>query len=76
MFGNPNLGTPLMQCSPTLAIDLPQKVLIWQTETGVSLAYNDPTYLAQRHNLGDCGAEVLETVTGALDGLTNQAISD
>ncbi len=74
IFGNAKLGTPLMQCAPSLAIDLPQKVLIWQDEAGVKLAYNDPQYLAQRHRLDGCGAEVLKKITGALDGLTQQAV--
>lgn len=74
IFGNAKLGTPLMQCAPSLAIDLPQKVLIWQDEAGVKLAYNDPQHLAQRHRLDGCGAEVLKKITGALDGLTQQAV--
>lgn len=76
LFGNAKLGTPLMQCAPSLAIDLPQKVLIWQDEAGVKLAYNDPQYLAQRHQLEGCGTEVLNKITGALDGLTQQAVEE
>ena len=34
IFGNPKVGTPLMQCGQTAAIDLPQKALIWQDEKG------------------------------------------
>ena len=76
IFGNPKVGTPLMQCQQTIAIDLPQKVLIWEDEQGqVQLAYNDPQYLGGRHRLDGCGVEAIKTVAGALDNLTNGAIS-
>jgi uncharacterized protein (DUF302 family) len=45
IFGNPKVGTPLMLCSQTTAIDLPQKALIWEDGEGqVWLSYNDPNY--------------------------------
>ncbi len=69
IFGNPNVGTPLMQCSRTIGIDLPQKALIWQDEAEqVWLAYNDPQYLMARHSLTGCEA-VIERVGQALNGL-------
>ena len=40
IFGNPKVGTPLMQCSQTVAIDLPQKALIWQDEGGQVWSWN------------------------------------
>jgi len=56
-----------MQCQQTVALDLPQKALIWQAEDGqVWLTYNEPEYLAERHHLGDCGEQVLQKVAGAL----------
>jgi uncharacterized protein (DUF302 family) len=52
IFGSPKSGTPLMLASPTLAIDLPLKALIWQDAAGkVWLSYNSPEYLQQRHNI-------------------------
>ncbi|MFG6104222.1 DUF302 domain-containing protein [Leptothoe sp. EHU-05/26/07-4] len=76
IFGNPKLGTPLMQCQPTIAIDLPQKVLIWEDDQGqTQLAYNDPQYLGGRHRLDGCGIEAIKTVSGALNNLTNGAIA-
>ena len=52
VFGNPNAGTPLMQAAPTLAIDLPQKMLVYEGDGGQTMiAYNSPDYLAQRHGL-------------------------
>ncbi|MCG6936837.1 MAG: DUF302 domain-containing protein [Gammaproteobacteria bacterium] len=66
IFGNPKVGTPLMLCSQTAALDLPQKALAYQDENGqVWLAYNNPSYLAQRHNIRGCD-EALEKVTNAL----------
>jgi uncharacterized protein (DUF302 family) len=52
IFGSPRGGTPLMLASPTVAIDLPLKALIWQDADGkVWLSYNSPEYLQQRHNI-------------------------
>ena len=66
IFGNPQVGAPLMLCSQSVAIDLPQKALIWQDEAGqVWFSYNDPAYLALRHNIQGCDA-VLKKVAGAL----------
>lgn len=66
IFGNPKLGTPFMQCAPTTAIDLPQKMLIWEDQEGqVNVGYNSPDYLKQRHNIEGCDQE-LEKISGAL----------
>ncbi len=55
IFGNPKVGTPLMKCAQTVAIDLPQKFLVWQDENGQTwIGYNDPSYLAKRHDISDC----------------------
>jgi len=52
LFGSPKSGTPLMVASPTLAIDLPLKALVWQdVEGAVWLSYNSPEYLQQRHDI-------------------------
>lgn len=54
LFGNPKAGTPLMVAEPTIALDLPLKVLAWEAADGkVWLSYNDPTYLKQRFSLSD-----------------------
>ena len=54
IFGNAKSGTPLMIASPTLAIDLPLKALVWEDEAGkVWISYNSPEYLKQRHNIPD-----------------------
>jgi uncharacterized protein (DUF302 family) len=73
IFGNPKVGTPLMQCSRSVAIDLPQKALIWEDDQGqVWLTYNDPAYLAARHAITGCEA-VLEKVGGALQNFAAAA---
>jgi uncharacterized protein (DUF302 family) len=51
IFGNPKAGTPLMLASPSIAIDLPLKVLVWEDANGaVWISYNSPAYLRSRHN--------------------------
>jgi uncharacterized protein (DUF302 family) len=52
IFGNPKAGTPLMQAAPSIALDLPLKILVWQDAEGkVWLSYNSPEYLKNRHNV-------------------------
>jgi len=52
MFGNPRAGTPLMLAAPSVAIDLPLKLLVWEDAQGkVWLSYNSPAYLQQRHGV-------------------------
>lgn len=69
IFGNPRAGTPLMQCSQEFAIDLPQKALIYQDENNkVWLAYNNPSYLKQKHDMSACRI-ALNKVNRTLKGL-------
>ena len=73
IFGNPNVGTPLMQCSQQVAIDLPQKVLVFQdADNKVWLSYNNPIYLMNRHDIQGCD-EVLNKISGVLDTLSKAA---
>ncbi len=73
IFGNPKVGTPLMLCSQSIAIDLPQKALIWQDANGeVWLSYNDPAFLQLRHDTRGCD-EVLKKVSGALGNFAKGA---
>jgi uncharacterized protein (DUF302 family) len=73
IFGNPKVGTPLMLCSQTAALDLPQKALSYEDENGqVWLTYNNPIYMAKRHNTKDCDAAV-QKVTNALAKFTKIA---
>ena len=73
IFGNPKVGTPLMNCARTAAIDLPQKALIWEDEKGqVWLSYNDPNYLVERHGITGC-AEVIKKIEKALSNFAKAA---
>ena len=52
IFGNPKAGTPLMIAAPSIAIDLPLKILVWEDAEGkVWISYNSPAYLQKRHGL-------------------------
>ena len=73
IFGNPKVGTPLMQCGQSVGMDLPQKALIWQDEAGqVWLSYNDPKYLASRHSIKECG-EIIKKIEKALGNFARVA---
>lgn len=59
VFGNPMVGTSLMQESRTMAIDLPQKFLIWQDDMDqVFIVYNDPEFLSARHSVMEQDAKL------------------
>src|ERR1700723_1217888 len=52
IFGNPKAGTPLMLAAPSIAIDLPIKILIWEdSQSRTWASFNDPAYLQERHNV-------------------------
>lgn len=76
IFGNPKGGTQLMKCAPTVAIDLPMKMLIWQDGETVKVAYNQVEYLVERHGIGDCAAPVQVKMKKALDGLAHSAAGE
>jgi len=66
IFGNPKLGSLLMNCAQTTGIDLPMKALIFETAKGkVKLSYNKPSYLRERHHIKGC-EKPLTKITGAL----------
>jgi uncharacterized protein (DUF302 family) len=66
IFGNAKGGTPLLQAAPTIGIDLPIKMLVWQDAAGQTwVSYNDPAWLAQRHGVAPGVAP-----NGAVDGLS------
>ena len=72
IFGNPKVGTLLMQCNGSAALDLPQKMLIRAVEGGSVIEWNDPQYLANRHDLDDCKLP-LDKIGGLLKGLAAEA---
>jgi uncharacterized protein (DUF302 family) len=74
IFGNPQGGTPFMECSQTVGIDLPLKALVWEDASGqVWLGYNDPEFLARRHGVSQCPA--VENLKKALAGFAQTTVS-
>lgn len=70
IFGNPAMGTPLIQRSRSMGIDLPLKALIWEDQAGqVWFSYNAPDYLARRHGL----TEVDDLINNMQQALSNFA---
>ncbi len=74
IFGNPNVGTKLMQVEQTMGLTLPLKALAWQDAEGkVWLGYDDPADLAAIRGV-PVDHPVIQNVTKALDGLTSAAV--
>ena len=74
VFGNPKGGTPLMQASQLVGLELPLKVLVWQDAAGKTwLSYEDPTSLAKRYTLPPETATAVGNLAGALKALTAKA---
>ena len=75
MFGNPTAGTPLMNCEQSVAIDLPQKILISEdADKKVWLSYNHPEYLKTRHNIKGCDTEIAN-IAKALNSVSKAAVA-
>jgi uncharacterized protein (DUF302 family) len=74
IFGNPQGGTPFMECAQTVGIDLPLKALVWDDAAGQTwLSYNDPAYLGQRHGAPQCPS--VEGLRRALAGLAQATVA-
>ena len=70
IFGSPKAGTPLMLAAPSIAIDLPLKILVWEDTSGkVWVSWNSPEYLRDRHNLPE---ELLKNIA-VVGALANKA---
>ena len=70
IFGNPKAGTPLMLASPSTAIDLPLKLLVWEDSQGkVWISYDSPEYLKERHGLPQ---ELMQNIA-IIEGLATKA---
>lgn len=75
IFGNPQGGTPFMECAQSVGIDLPLKALVWEDASAqVWVGYNDPAFLAQRHGVAQC--PVVENLRKALDGIASVATAN
>lgn len=74
IFGNPQGGTPFMECEQSVGIDLPLKALVWEDSSAqVWLGYNDPEYLAKRHEVPNCQAAA--ALRKALAGLSEATVA-
>lgn len=74
IFGNPQGGTPFMECAQSAGIDLPLKVLVWEDESGqVWFGYNDPVYLGERHGVPHC--PVIGNLSKALAAIAESAVT-
>jgi uncharacterized protein (DUF302 family) len=73
LFGNPKVGSPLMKCQQSVAIDLPQKALIWKdSHLKVWISYNDPKYIKKRHDVSGCEG-MISKIGKVLAGITAAA---
>ena len=73
LFGSPQGGTPYMQMEQTIGLDLPLKLLAWESESGqVWLSYNDVEYLKQRHHVA---GENLPPLNLVIEKLISVALS-
>ena len=72
IFGNPAVGTALMQAAPEAALNLPLKILVWESPDGVMLSWSDPAWIAGRYG-ADPNLEVVAKMRGMLEKLTSAA---
>ena len=73
-FGNPKLGTPLMQFDQRAGLDLPMRILVWEAEDGTTwLGYNSPQSIIDNWNMVNV-SDVSNMMTTALDALTDYAV--
>lgn len=74
IFGNPKMGTPLMQEAILMGLDLPMKALAWQDKSGqVWLSYVKPQVLQQRHGIKN--RQIIQKMIKALNAITDKAVS-
>lgn len=74
IFGNPQGGTPFIECAQTVGIDLPLKALVWEDASSqVWIGYNDPGFLGERHGVPQCA--VIGTLRKALAGIAEAAVA-
>lgn len=73
VFGNPKLGTPLMQSQQTAGLDLPLHVRVWQDAGGATrIGYAPPEGIAERHGITDRG-DVIAKIRGVLGAIAAEA---
>ena len=74
LFGNARAGTPLMQMSPAVGLDLPLKALVWQDAAGKTwLTYLPPVALASRNGLGSEADQIVGRMTAVFEKVAGKA---
>ena len=74
IFGNPKAGTPLMIDKPTISLDLPVKVLIWEDDDAkVWLTYTETAWLARRHNLSESSQPIIQAIAEGIRLVVSEA---
>lgn len=74
IFGNPEIGSPLMKSQQSIALDLPQKMLIWEDKSGQAyVSYNDMNFLKNRHHLEGHDSKI-KKINAVLDVISSKAI--
>lgn len=73
IFGNPKIGTPILQAAPHAGLDLPIRVLIWDDQGKTKIGYLDPATLQERYSVKGAD-QSFATMKGALEKLTNAAM--
>ena len=71
VFGNPRSGTPLMQTDPRIGIELPLRILIWDSHESTVIGYNDPRVLADIYEVGEY-AQTLDAMAGLLAAVAQE----
>ena len=75
IFGNPKVGTLLMQCDQRMGYELPMKMLVWENEAGeTQVGYYDPLNFNEKYDLDNC-QQVLGNVKNALAGIVKEALN-
>lgn len=72
VFGNPRAGTPLMQSDPRIGIELPLRILVWNSDDTTMIAYNDPRELSHVYDVGE-RAPTLDAMAALLSDLAQEA---
>ena len=75
IFGNPALGTPLIAENRTAGLDLPVRMLVWEEDDDIWIAYTDPGEIALRHGL-DAGGEAVTQMIEALEGFAREVAGE
>jgi len=76
VFGNPHMGTKLMQCNQSIGLDLPMKILVYENFNGdTRVSHTNPEYYSLKHNIKDKNClDIINKASIALDAITAEAV--